>query len=113
MASSKSIIVTGASRGIGLAIAKYLLKESHKVFLVARTAASLEGLKEEFPGQVEFFAGDLSDFEVYKVRLGACEMELPAYLSSRERCCFLVNQLLHFFHVPRAIQSSASVSCCL
>jgi hypothetical protein len=64
MANSKSIIITGASRGIGLAIAKFLLRESHKVFLVARTAAPLEKLKSEFPGQVEFFAGDLKDFEV-------------------------------------------------
>jgi short-subunit dehydrogenase len=64
MAPSKSIILTGASRGIGLAIAEYLLKESHKVFLVARTAAPLEHLKKEYPGQVEFFAGDLKHSEV-------------------------------------------------
>jgi len=61
---SKNIIVTGASRGIGLAIAKYLLKEGHKVFVVARTQEPLEKLKEEFPGKVEFLAGDLKSFEV-------------------------------------------------
>jgi short-subunit dehydrogenase len=62
--SSKNIILTGASRGIGLAIAKYLLNEKHRVFLVARSREPLEGLKKDFPGQVEFLAGDLGDFEV-------------------------------------------------
>lgn len=60
----KSIILTGASRGIGLAIANFLLRASHRVFLVARTAPPLEQLKKEFPGQVDFFVGDLEDFEV-------------------------------------------------
>jgi hypothetical protein len=72
MAPSKSIILTGASRGIGLAIAKFLLKESHKVFLVARTAEPLEQLKNEFPGQVEFYAGDLKDFEVCETSMENC-----------------------------------------
>lgn len=64
MSASKSIILTGASRGLGLAIAKYLLRESHKLVLVARSAGPLEKLKEEYPSQVEFVAGDLGDFSV-------------------------------------------------
>ena len=64
MSTPKNIIVTGASRGIGLAIAKHLLQAQHKVFLVARTREPLEGLKKEFPGQVEYLTGDLKDFEV-------------------------------------------------
>ena len=64
MTESKSIILTGASRGIGLAIARFLLKDGHKVFLVARTEEPLLKLKSEFKGQVEFLAADLSDFEV-------------------------------------------------
>jgi NAD(P)-dependent dehydrogenase (short-subunit alcohol dehydrogenase family) len=64
MASPKSIILTGASRGIGLAIAHYLLKASHNVFLVARTAAPMEELKKAYPNQVDFLAADLKDFEV-------------------------------------------------
>ncbi|KAL2062227.1 hypothetical protein VTL71DRAFT_6493 [Oculimacula yallundae] len=62
--STKNVLVTGASRGIGLAIARFLLKDSHKVFLVARTAKPMEELKKEFPGQVEYLAADLGDFEV-------------------------------------------------
>ncbi|RDW66920.1 NAD(P)-binding protein-6 [Coleophoma crateriformis] len=64
MSDPKVIIVTGASRGIGLATARFLLKGSNKVVVVARTAGPLEKLKEEFPGQVEFLAADLADFSV-------------------------------------------------
>ncbi|XMA19095.1 hypothetical protein WAI453_011886 [Rhynchosporium graminicola] len=63
-ASAKNVLVTGASRGIGLAIARFLLKDSHKVFLVARTEEPMAQLKKEFPGQVEYLAADLGDFEV-------------------------------------------------
>lgn len=80
MAKTKSIIITGASRGIGLAIARFLLKGSHKVFLVARTAAPLEKLKNDFPGQVEFLAGDLKDFEVCSPRKDGfphCQASIP------------------------------------
>jgi len=61
---SKVIIVTGASKGIGLATAQSLLKEGHSVFLVARTEEPLKKLKDEFSGRVDYFVGDLADFEV-------------------------------------------------
>lgn len=64
MSEPKAIILTGASRGIGLAVARYLLGEKHNLFLVARTKEPLEKLKKEFPGQVEFLSTDLADFEV-------------------------------------------------
>lgn len=62
--ASKTIIVTGAGRGIGLAISKYLLQKSHKVVLVARTQSELEALKEQYPAQVEYLAADLTNFDV-------------------------------------------------
>lgn len=64
MSSSKVIIITGASRGMGLTMAHYLLRQSHKVVAVARSAEPLEALKKEYPGQVAALAGDLSDFSV-------------------------------------------------
>lgn len=70
MAGPKVIILTGASRGIGLAVAQYLLKESHKLVLVARTAAPMEDLKKQYPGQVEYVAADLSDFTVSGTSFG-------------------------------------------
>ncbi len=83
----KTIIVTGASRGddcntliylksldlpvitgIGLAIAQFLLKapQSSNVIVIARSKSPLERLQEEYPSQVQFLAGDLSDFSLAK-----------------------------------------------
>lgn len=64
MSDQKVVILTGASRGIGLAIAKKLLRDGHKLVLVARTAEPLKKLKEEYVGLVEVFTGDLKNFEV-------------------------------------------------
>jgi short-subunit dehydrogenase len=64
MSPSKVIILTGASRGIGLAVAEYLLKASQRLVLVARSAEPLENLKKQYPGQVETITADLSDLSV-------------------------------------------------
>lgn len=61
--ASKVFIVTGAGRGIGLAVSQYLLRASHKVVLVSRTQSELEALKAQYPSQVEYLAADLTDFE--------------------------------------------------
>ncbi|KAJ5667858.1 uncharacterized protein N7477_006428 [Penicillium maclennaniae] len=62
----KTIIVTGASRGIGLAIARYLLSapQSHNVVVVARSVEPLQKLKEQYSKQVEVVNGDLADFSL-------------------------------------------------
>ncbi|KAI9870384.1 MAG: hypothetical protein M1830_004316 [Pleopsidium flavum] len=64
----KTIIVTGASRGIGLAIAHYLLREpqSHNVVVLARSKAPLEELRSQYPKQVQVITGDLADFSLGK-----------------------------------------------
>lgn len=61
---SKVVIVTGASRGIGLAAAKDLLAASHKVVLVSRSAEQLQELKEQFSSQVAYLAADLTVADV-------------------------------------------------
>jgi short-subunit dehydrogenase len=79
MSNPKSIILTGASRGIGLAIARFLLKEGHKVFLVARSEEPMEKLRGEFKGQVEYLAADLSDFKVsdlFSYQLRCCHVRI-------------------------------------
>ncbi|KAK3941936.1 hypothetical protein QBC46DRAFT_381314 [Diplogelasinospora grovesii] len=57
---SKVIIVTGASRGIGLAVANHLLNASHNVVLVSRSQQALQDLKDRFPSQVQYLAADLT-----------------------------------------------------
>lgn len=64
MASSKVVILTGASRGIGLAAAHYLLKQSHKLVVVARSEQPLRDLEKQYPEQVAVLAGDLSDLSL-------------------------------------------------
>jgi hypothetical protein len=84
MSASKSIILTGASRGIGLAIAHYLLRESHKVFLVARSGEPLEKLKAQYPGQVEYIAADITDFSVRGLLI------VNYLFFAAARCCVLL-----------------------
>jgi len=62
--TTKVIVVTGASRGLGLAIAKHLLRASHKIVVVSRTQSALQALQAEYPSQVEYLAADLTDIEV-------------------------------------------------
>jgi short-subunit dehydrogenase len=88
MSASKSIILTGASRGIGLAIAHYLLRESHNVFLVARSGEPLEKLKAQYPGQVEYIAADITDFSVRPL------LFVDYLFFAAARCCVLLAQSL-------------------
>ncbi|KAK9775204.1 putative NAD(P)-binding protein [Seiridium cardinale] len=60
--SSKAFIVTGASRGLGLAVAQLLLRASHKVFLVARSEEGLQKIKSQNSANVEYLSADLADF---------------------------------------------------
>ncbi|KAF2814405.1 NAD(P)-binding protein [Mytilinidion resinicola] len=60
----KVVILTGASRGIGLAIAHFLLKQKCNLVVVARSKEPLEALRKEYPDQVQVLAGDLSDFSL-------------------------------------------------
>lgn len=69
MASSKVFIVTGASKGIGAAITKRLLEQSHKVVLAARSRELLEAVKTSHPGQVEYVVGDMTDSSVRDISL--------------------------------------------
>lgn len=59
----KRIWLTGASSGIGLALAEELLKAGHQLALTARSLAPLEALDQRFPGQVLLAPGDVTDNE--------------------------------------------------
>ena len=59
-----NVVVTGASKGIGFAVAKRFAKEGHHLFLVARNADHLHTAKLNLLGEgassVDVFAADLS-----------------------------------------------------
>lgn len=46
---SKNIVITGASRGIGLALAKKFAIEDHKVLAISRNITALKTLAAQFP----------------------------------------------------------------
>jgi NADP-dependent 3-hydroxy acid dehydrogenase YdfG len=66
MSKSKVIIITGASRGIGLAASRYLISQGYKIAAVARTESALEQLAAQSPGQLLPLAEDLSNLAVGK-----------------------------------------------
>jgi NAD(P)-dependent dehydrogenase (short-subunit alcohol dehydrogenase family) len=57
----KHAVVTGASRGIGLAVARSLLAQGARVTLMARDAAALDAAARELGGGVAWQATDVSD----------------------------------------------------
>lgn len=61
---NKRFIVSGASSGLGKAIAMALLQEGALVIAVARGEEKLQALAASAPGQVEILAGDISDSAV-------------------------------------------------
>ncbi|KAK3396056.1 hypothetical protein B0T20DRAFT_259659 [Sordaria brevicollis] len=60
MSEPKVIVVTGGSKGIGLAVVQDLLKASHKVVLVARSPMGVSDLLKDYPEQIKFLAADMT-----------------------------------------------------
>lgn len=57
----RTVIVTGASRGIGATVAELISGQGGGVVLVARTEADLAAVAERMEGPVETVVGDVSD----------------------------------------------------
>jgi 3-oxoacyl-[acyl-carrier protein] reductase len=57
----KACVVTGATRGIGLASVRMLVAEGARVLLVARDAEELERVSAEVGGDAAFAAADITD----------------------------------------------------
>jgi 3-oxoacyl-[acyl-carrier protein] reductase len=58
--AEKLFVVTGASSGMGLAIARLLVNEGAKVIVNARGEDGLNNLKNEFPDNIEVLPGDIT-----------------------------------------------------
>ncbi|HHM12643.1 MAG TPA: SDR family NAD(P)-dependent oxidoreductase [Planctomycetaceae bacterium] len=62
--ANKRILLTGASSGIGLALAGVLARRGARLLLTARRSESAVGLKERLPaesGEVIYLSGDITD----------------------------------------------------
>lgn len=77
-------IVTGASRGLGRAIARGLAAEGARVLAVARSVADLESLAAEFDGRVVAAPCDMAD-------IAAVQDLVPTALSRFGRLDVVVN----------------------
>ena len=59
-------LITGASSGIGLDIARYLATKKYELILVARNKEKLEEIQEKLPTKVTIIVADLSDEQKVK-----------------------------------------------
>lgn len=75
--SSKTIVVTGATAGIGLAITNYLLRSEaqHLLVLTGRNTQVLDGLQSKNPDRVVTTAGDMSDLNYVKSILSSVQLD--------------------------------------
>jgi len=85
--AGKVVLVTGASSGIGRAVAGHMARHGGHVLLVSRTAEKLEELKGEIEnggGRASTYPTDLSDLE-------ACSRMVARVLNDQGRVDILVN----------------------
>ena len=57
----KSIVITGATRGLGLAMTRFFASQGHTIHGCGRDAAAVGALQKEFPAPHTFHALDVSD----------------------------------------------------
>lgn len=99
--SGRTIIVTGASTGIGNAAARNFASAGAKVLLVARTESKLKLVCDEIHangGEAHYYPCDLNDLQ-------ACDALIEQILAEHERVDVLVN------NAGRSIRRSLQVSC--
>ena len=75
-------LITGASSGIGLDMARYLATKKFELILVARSKEKLEEIQEQLPTKVTIIVADLSDEQRVK--------ELYA-MTKKEKIDILIN----------------------
>jgi 3-oxoacyl-[acyl-carrier protein] reductase len=77
MTSSSLVLVSGGSRGLGLAIARSLLEAGHRVATFSRkSTAELERLSAEHPGRLTYREGDMADTDSLSRVVAAVEKEV-------------------------------------
>src|SRR5664280_3535718 len=70
--SGRAAIVTGGSRGIGLAVAQQLTAEGAKPLLIARRAEALDAAAARWGGGAQWLALDITQPDAGECAVGAC-----------------------------------------
>ena len=76
--SSKTVLITGASQGIGEAAAKTFVEAGANVMLTARSSDKLENIKRNLGDRTEYFAGDISDPNIVIELIDCCHAHFGA-----------------------------------
>ena len=71
--AGKTVLITGASRGIGAAAARHLAAQGANVALMARSTQALNALANEIGPQAMALAGDVSNYDDVKAALTAVQ----------------------------------------
>jgi NAD(P)-dependent dehydrogenase (short-subunit alcohol dehydrogenase family) len=75
MTLPRTCLVTGASRGIGAAVAARLAADGHRVALLARDAAALQAVSSGLPGPALCVPADVTDATQVEAAVGRVEGE--------------------------------------
>ncbi|WP_324733370.1 SDR family NAD(P)-dependent oxidoreductase [Pseudomonas paeninsulae] len=113
----RRIWLTGASSGIGAALAELLLQRGHRLALSARTVAPLHALAERYPGQVLVAPGDLSDASQVRVigeRIAQHWGALDTVILNAGTCEYLEVQSFEAALIERVVRANLfSASYCI
>lgn len=74
----KSILITGASTGIGAELAKLFLDDGHQVFVLARSADKLKALQSEYGERAVILVADISDLSQMQAAQAVVEEKTKA-----------------------------------
>lgn len=73
----RTIIVTGASSGVGFEIASQLLKQGDTVILVARRIETMTKLVEDYPAKGYVYTCDVSNSDAVKITITSILEKFP------------------------------------
>jgi NAD(P)-dependent dehydrogenase (short-subunit alcohol dehydrogenase family) len=102
-------LVTGASRGIGRAVALELARQNWRVIVIARATKALEALDDEIKaagGEASLVPHDLRDFDGID-RLGAALFERFGKLDGLAACAGVLGSLTPMHQVPPSVMEEA------
>lgn len=117
MSTSRRIWLTGASSGIGAALAQCLLQQGHRLAVSARSVAPLEQLEALWSDQVLVVPGDLGDAEQVRA-IGARIAEhwgaLDQVILNAGTCEYLDSRAFEAAMIERVMRANLlSVAYCL